>query len=191
MTYGFSAISRSGYTQIDETYANYALKSWGTTSSPQSISIASDELLMIRLAYGASIGVYESVTVDYRIYAPSYNVTPSTGYGMRVYNGSGTLVFDSGNQPLRIYYTITQREFGAAELTVASPSGNRLWFNYGVLYIVSNIDGSNITSSVTQNADNSLRFFYRVVSGAGWPYTSFDKAISTAGLNSYVFLVGG
>lgn len=111
MAAGLTVYNTAGTIQIDENYRNMMVANSGTNGTPTATNI-SWPLCAIRstslvLAYNLTNTSTASYTVwgggaGYNWYVFDLRVTPSTNVGLQVFNGSGELIFDSGQKPMRI-----------------------------------------------------------------------------------------
>lgn len=127
MTYGYQQINSTGIVQIDDTYQNLQLVQSGTGNMFTTVTFSTQARLPIIAIY-CSTNVYfylndlttSSFTVlcgpggspfttfSYQIYGAAADPAPAgTGYGLRVYNSSGLLNFDSNNSVMAIKYIIS------------------------------------------------------------------------------------
>jgi len=122
MTYGLSVSNTAGSVQIDNTYRNmslqqktaYSLGAGGETTITQTNSV--NPMLFFRPTSGSVGVIYVSLsgsTFTWRIRAASAssgdvyifdepNAALTSGYGMRVFNSSGSDIFNSSNKYLRV-----------------------------------------------------------------------------------------
>ena len=128
MSYGLLVRNASSIIQIGEDYSNYYLHQEGVVSvgpNGASVSYSSVEgALPLVATRAASVGVAiqsvsstqvflvssSSVSVPYRIYMPSTNVTAPSGYGLVVKNSANKIVFDSTRKQLRVLQLINYTE---------------------------------------------------------------------------------
>lgn len=132
MTYGYLQINTDGFTQIDDTYSNYILVASGTGTANNSNVVTFPTQTVIPLIAVGSISTGGRVTLTalstsqfrlsyapngaanptfaYKVYAPIETVTVG-GYGLQVFNASGTAVFDSN-----------QNYFRTRAITLVNPS---------------------------------------------------------------------
>lgn len=145
MAYGFQILSSSGDSQIDSqsSYINYRVLQSGSGSGNTVINFTNQSSIPLIFIRGAS-GVFfylanlatNTMTIrstgafDYTILVPTTANATST-HGMRVWNDSGVLVFDSGFQNIMIdYYQSISLTFPQT-ITVPTPS-------VGLRYILAN-----------------------------------------------------
>jgi len=126
MTFGFRSVNTSGIAQIDSTYENYYLLSQGSSTTGATINLPAgftknDVLIAVGVmphdhflimgemtdttfrVDGFVVSTESSIPYSYRIYARhgSLLTSPDT-FGLRVFNGSGGVVFDSRRIPFTI-----------------------------------------------------------------------------------------
>lgn len=120
MSYGISVISTNGSEIIDGTYSGYILRSSGTlnlSGDPNIVDVVSGSIplpsgvtrenaliaVMPQIGAGFSYDINNIIGSDgsslqYKVFGPQSASSPSDeAYGARVWNSSGSLVFDSGN----------------------------------------------------------------------------------------------
>lgn len=183
MSYGPQVISAAGYIQIDETYANHSLVQAGTATTGTPFSVSglgtARKLVFVRLPYGRAIArkytsaadSFLTVAADggadfafeYRVFE-RISSSPSSGYGLHVFDGSGGLTFDSNLQYARI------RASASVSITTFSLSstvpgiGAQPWVWLDPLYIIAYVPiapglGSYMYAlSAKVLADNSVVF---------------------------------
>ena len=186
MSYGFQSFSSSGYAQIDQDYSNYALLQSGTVGTGNNTVYFPAQpvppLVMVRIPLTATVFcpsmngsgavstssfyINASAGAEYRVYARVQDMSASGTYGLRVYNGSGAVVFDSGKQVLRIatvgYMAATPT---TAAVTLPSP-GFQPWICHNPLLFCGNLprypaNGLLCAISARQNSDYSVTFYPR------------------------------
>ena len=128
MSYGLLVRNASSIIQIGEDYSNYYLHQEGVVSvGPNGASVSYSSVggaLPLVATRAASVGVAiqsvsstqvflvssSSVSVPYRIYMPSTDVTAPSGYGLVVKNSANKIVFDSTRKQLRVLQLINYTE---------------------------------------------------------------------------------
>lgn len=130
MAYGISILNESNYVQIDQDYSNYVIILSGTISisntNTATLTYADLGITPMAMVKFHNTGTYITITrldstgmtlktkttgtwaVPYMLAVPISSVTADTDYGMRVYNSSNQLVFDSGKKYPRIHSSITK-----------------------------------------------------------------------------------
>lgn len=183
MTYGLQIINGSGYTQIDDTYANFSLWSSGSASSWGSFTYSyGDEIYLIRLPYGGVFGYDDgwwssNSTVEYRCYRPANAVGGAGTHGIRVYGSSGSLLFDANQRTMKIY-SVQQLDTWTVAMNnayIGSPTGERPWLEISCLgaHSIQNADGGignvGFYAGIVayQNGDNSITFWGNEALGWG------------------------
>lgn len=139
MSYGFRAVNQSGYVQIDQDYANFALVASGTASTGSVVIVGIDLaecLVFIKLPLnkwaaadgGTSFGdrfviVPEygagSFTYEYRVYRYATSLSRTSGYSLQIFRGDGTLCFD-GNRAQTLIMSANNYTLGSGLITLPS-----------------------------------------------------------------------
>lgn len=135
MSYGFEVLNNAGRFLIDGVFPNYSLLASGTVAAGTTVNFstaASRPLVFVRFntsnyyvrvssltnssvvfqiwnspASGATDATQVAGNVEYMIFGVANSLSPSGGYGMHVFNGSGTLVYDSNRLYPRIREVVT------------------------------------------------------------------------------------
>lgn len=129
MAYGFSVENQSGFVQVDQDFSNYVLIAEGSASTNTNISYPTQStppiIFVGKTPSNRAVGVQSvrpsscrlkgfgnsvfnnsssfDFSISYRIYGlASENVGPASGYGIRVFDGSGSVVFDSNEEFMRV-----------------------------------------------------------------------------------------
>ena len=208
MSYGLQAISAAGYIQVDETYANHSLVQAGTATTGTPFSVSgmgtAKKLVFVRFPYGRAIARgYPSaadsiLTVaadggadfafEYRVFE-RISSSPSSGYGLHVFDGSGGLTFDSNLQYARIRARASVRitTSSSFSLSVTVPGiGAQPWVWLYPLYEIAYVPidpmlGSDIYAlSAKVLADNSVVFAgVPIGTGPYMPYVVVFDGIRT------------
>ncbi len=139
MSYGLLVRNASSIIQIGEDYSNYYLHQEGVVSvGPNIASVSYSSVggaLPLVATRAASVGVAihsvsstqvflaasSSVSVPYRIYMPSTNVTAPSGYGLVVKNSANEIIFDSTRKQLRVLQLINYTEVARNPIRPEAP----------------------------------------------------------------------
>lgn len=155
MAYGFRVFNSSGFIQVDENFATYAVYQSGSVSVgaggvvdvPLS-DLGTTPLIFLRVNHssnGIAMAGYASstfrlwgpsvnagaTTVDWYTVVPTNYVSASGNYGLRVFNASGVPVFDSRRSYPRIRQVIQTGATSASEQffgVVGMPSGGKPYY---------------------------------------------------------------
>jgi hypothetical protein len=126
MTYGYQQVNSSGIVQIDDTYQNLGAIASGTSTMGSVVTFPASSITPI-IAVNCTSDVYflmyaldstsfiimnsdggSATPYSYNVYSTAPSPAPAgTGYGMRVYNSSGLLNFDSNYSYMAIQYIIS------------------------------------------------------------------------------------
>lgn len=143
MSYGLKVHNDSGFEQIDGTYSNYALVASGVAQafSWVSYSLAQPPLIFARPVTipGDVFGKIDhpqrrftlhstnSTSIQYRIYAPANIVSNPGGWGFRVWNSGGALVFNSGHNYPRVVSVAYRDVETQGPINIPYPAGMTPW----------------------------------------------------------------
>jgi len=206
MTYGFYASSSSGSLQIDSDQP-YSYLKVTAKGSATNVSVSSSELLFIKpaaaaaVAYGAlnTSGTYAfynsvgtSVSLDYIKVASTKTGSPSTGYGLHIYNVDGQLAFDTGifstgtagenvAQIVKIVPAVTpyiSGDYSSSASIVYTGSDYLTVYANITNSVFNNVSGSYINGFKWNSSDTTIRFSsIRATPPGGYFNALFDIAL--------------
>lgn len=121
MSYGLRIYNESGYVQIDDTYSNFTVIASGSGASAQEITFpaqarpplvlispASDGQPLVRWSLQTSSFQVRGGSFSYKVLVPTSDIgAGAESYGLRVYNASGGICFDSGREQFRVLKSVT------------------------------------------------------------------------------------
>jgi hypothetical protein len=198
MAYGFSVTNSSDFIQVGEDYSNYVVVASGTALGNRAAISIQDygvlPLIMVKPDIDVIIACYyvknnefsftavgpgggsDVRSVSYKLLVPANVVTPSTeSFGLRVYNGSGGLTFDSGREYLKINQVlkITATSGGVTAAVLNADS----WYSLNTLglfgtALVNASQGPWIYKTLKRNADASIVIMGRTLFQG--PYFVFE-----------------